>query len=59
MKLFKKIVDYADKIYKVANLANFIVFLLSGKYRSIPERICQIQLKYVNPDTVRYLDFDL
>lgn len=58
-RFFRKFLDNFEKIFKVANLANFVAFLLFGKYRSISERLCGISMKYINPDTVRYLDFEL
>ncbi|KAL4481807.1 hypothetical protein ABPG74_007896 [Tetrahymena malaccensis] len=58
-KILKKILDIGEKIYKVLNLANFVSFLINGKYRSIEERICGIQMSYINPQVVRYLDFEL
>lgn len=51
--------DVLDTVVKVCQYANLILFIKSGKYRSLTQRLLSIQMKFINPEQSRILDFSL
>ena len=60
-KLKYKLYQFCNQIsilVRVVSLSHFLYFLYFGKYRTLIERLLNIQLKYLNPNLNRMITFD-
>ncbi|KAI5060359.1 hypothetical protein GOP47_0024779 [Adiantum capillus-veneris] len=53
------LVKRIEKFYKVANLANFILFLNTGWYRTIIDRVLKARLVYQKPNVIQIATSEL
>lgn len=53
-----KVYRAAESVHRITALANFIVFLRHGKYRSVLERLIGARLVYAQPSAPRILSFE-
>eukprot|EP01083_Nonionella_stella_P116589 346514_1 len=53
------ILEWVDTILKLARLANFIIFLRHGHYRSLTDRILGMRLVYLHAHVARQVSFEL
>lgn len=51
-------VRWAETVFKLGSLANFIVFLRYGKYRSLLERVLRMRLVYQRVNMARAISFE-
>lgn len=47
-----KVLHFGEKLYKVANLANLLLFLNTGRYRTLVDRVLNARLVYQKPNTI-------
>ncbi|GBG27291.1 Peroxisome biosis factor 2 [Hondaea fermentalgiana] len=53
-----KIMDKAERVYVLANLANFVLFLHNGRYRSLLDRLLQMRVVYATKEAHRPVSFE-
>jgi len=51
--------EATDKAYRVASLANFLFFLVDGRYRSLADRVLKMRLVPARNESVRAVSFEL
>lgn len=56
---WSRMMHIGEKVFKVANLANFLSFLHTGRYRTVVERVLNARLVYKKPNIVSVLTFEL
>eukprot|EP00250_Pteridium_aquilinum_P029873 c40268_g1_i1 orf=65-724(+) len=54
-----KVLHFGEKLYKVANLVNFLVFLNTGRYRTVVERVLNARLVYQRSNTIQIATSEL
>ena len=60
-KLKYKLYQFCNQLsilIRIVSLSHFLYFLYYGKYRTVIERLLNIQLKYLNPNLNRMITFD-
>ena len=55
--LFSLLISMLTNIFKLASLANMIMFFVSHTKRSVPERLLRIDLETIDSSQRRYVDF--
>lgn len=53
------LLSWLDTITKILTYVNLLLFIKSGKYRSVSQRLLSIQMCFLNPSQSRILDFSL
>ncbi|CAG8657978.1 8119_t:CDS:2 [Ambispora leptoticha] len=57
-RVFWKFMQKIENIYRTLSLANFLIFLYDGKYRSLIDRILFMRLVYARRTTNRQVSFE-
>lgn len=59
LKIFKNSFDYFEKIYKLLDFLNFVLFLWGSQYRTLIERVLKMRLVYYYVLKLIYLKYRL
>ncbi|KAL1918391.1 uncharacterized protein VTP21DRAFT_3051 [Calcarisporiella thermophila] len=57
-KLFWKILQRAENVFRVLSLINFLVFLYNGKFRTLIDRVLSMRLVYSQRNMTRQVSFE-
>lgn len=53
------VIEALDRAVRVAGLANFLLFLVNGRYRSLTDRLLKLRLVHARNESVRAVSFEL
>jgi hypothetical protein len=55
--IFAKVLNILNNMFKVASFVNLVLFFVTHKMRTIPERLLGITMSKIDPTQERFLEF--